>query len=130
MWLLILDCVFLSREADNINQPHFMNFKSTFFSFLRKLAFYLQLYWPSYWLSMLSFISDCPQMLTLIWNQMKISWAAINAWKGYNFIKAPLGTNTFWSTETARSWIFSAGIFSLQKYLLKCCIGYQEKNLT
>lgn len=31
MWLLILDCVFLSHEADNVNQPHFMNFKSTFF---------------------------------------------------------------------------------------------------
>uniref|UniRef100_A0A9L0SET6 Triple QxxK/R motif-containing protein n=1 Tax=Equus caballus TaxID=9796 RepID=A0A9L0SET6_HORSE len=38
-----------------------------------KLALYLQQYWPSYWLSMLAFISDCQQMLTLIWNQTKIS---------------------------------------------------------
>lgn len=89
-----------------------------FFS-LRKLALYLQLYWPSYWLSMLSFISDSPQMLTQIWSQMKISWAAVNAWYGNDFIKAPLGTNTFWSTESTTSWILSAGIFSLQKYLFK-----------
>lgn len=79
-----------------------------YFLFPRKSVSCLQLSWPSYWLSMLSFICDCPRILTLIWTQMKISWAAINKWREVIPIRASLGRSTLTISKTETFWIFSS----------------------
>lgn len=119
--------VILSDETGHTPQSHFINFKSAFCFFPRKWALSLQPYPPSCWLSMLSFISDCPQMATLIWNLTKSSRAATSALQGDSFVQGPFGNNAFQSTETTTSFLL---VFSVCRNLfLKSYLVYQEKNL-